>query len=196
MPKRISAKDTKTIYYALKIGEIDGISQYTGVIPLDCQFTTHSGVKSVYSYGTLLNYNAIAIVEFNEKTWFINEFTKFWVNNKPDDSSEVAEYVVRSIGQPNNGLFKIFLSSETQNAHNIWYVHKGKIIMADVKFDKDELSVIVPKNALLPIWYDTKVWYREPSDAETAEYGMHMTYKEETEYYTKYYFEEGVYEDG
>lgn len=198
MPKRISVKDKTTIYYALKIGEIDGIAHFAEVQPLECQFTTHTGVKSVYSYGTILNYNATAIIEYNESTRYINEFTRFWVGSCPDDSTKVNDYTVVRVGEPHNGLFTVYLASVTQNAQNIWYAYHDRILLADVKIEKDDDGwyVIVPKNQFLPIWYDTKVWYREPSDLETLEYGLHLVDISEEEHFTKFHLVEGLYQDG
>lgn len=196
MPKRLSVKDTTTIYYALKIGEIDGISHYTNVLPLACQFTTHTGVRATYNYGVMLNYNATAVVEYNEQTRYINEFTKFWYGTAPNDSSEVNDYTVVRVGEPQNGLFIIYLASVTQNADNIWYAVDDKIFLADVKFDRDELTVIIPRNQYLPIWYDTKVWYREPKSLDTTDYGLRLLDIAKEANYTRFSFEEGLYEDG
>lgn len=193
MPKRISVKDTKILYIAYKIGEIKGKSYYNEPLPLRCQFVSFRGDKEANAYGTSFKYNAMAIVEENETSKYIDEFTKFWFGSNPVDSSIESDYSVVRVGEPHDGLFNIYLLSKTPNTNNIWYEKDGNIYVADVQFDKSKLTVITPKNMYFPLWYTTKVWYREPENSSTTEYGMRLVDITETENFKKYVFEEGIY---
>lgn len=195
MPKRISVKDKKLIYYAHKLGVIHGITYYTDVLSVECQFSTFRGNKSVQYYGTQLQYDAIAVFEVSEQTRNINEFTKFWYGTLPPSSQADSDYTVVKIGAEANGLFTVYLSSVTQNHDNIWYEVDGQIYETQVKLDKDNLKVYVPINTYLPIWYTTRVWYEEPTDTSTTDYGMHLVDINKTENYQEFIFEDGIVTD-
>lgn len=195
MPKRLSLKDKKTIYYAYKIGEINGVSYYSDVYSLQCQFSSFIGNKSIFEYGVRLDYDAVAIIQYNEDTKFIDKFTKFWFGNMPVDGNSSSDFSIVKISDVHNGLFVVNLLSRVNNAHNIWYEFEDNIYTADVMFDKDNMTVTTPKNMYLPIWYNTKVWYREPEDATTTESAIHLVDINKAENYTKYKFEEGLYGD-
>ncbi len=194
MPKRLSLKDKKRIYYAYKIGEINGVSYFSDVYPLDCQFSSFRGNKSVYEYGVKLDYDATAIIEYNDETKYIDKFTKFWFGSKPIDGNSTSDFTIVKVSDVHNGLFVVNLSSKTQNSHNIWYEVDGNIYTADVMFSKEQLKVVTPKNMFMPIWYTSKVWYREPKNADDTNNAIHLVDINETENYTEYIFEEGLYE--
>ena len=194
MPKRISVKDTKQLYIAYKIGEINGVSYFNEVLPLRCQFSSFNGERVTNVCGTDFKYNAVAILEFNNVTKFIDEFTKFWYGAKPVDSNERSDYTVVRVGELHDGLFTIYLSSKTPNSDNIWYEIDGNIYTADVVFNREKLTVTVANNMYMPIWYTTKVWYRKPEDFNSKEYGIHLVDIDNQKTYTRYIFEEGLYE--
>lgn len=195
MPKRISEKDKKTIYFAYKLGQINLVTYYTDIIEVKCQFSTFKGAKSVNYYGTELQYDAIAVFESNESTQHIDEFTKFWFGTKPVASSAPCDYDVVRIGARSNGLFTVYLRSITQNNDNLWYEIDGAIYETQVKMDKTNLRVVVPSNMYLPIWYTTKVWYEEPTNTNTTDYGIHLVDINKTENYQEFIFESGIVTD-
>lgn len=195
MPKRISVKDKKQLYIAHKLGIIHGITYYTDIIPVDCQFSTFRGNKSIQYYGVELQYDAIAVFEINAKTINIDEFTKFWFGTIPASSQAESDYTVVRIGAEYNGLFTVYLSSVTQNHDSIWYEVDGQIYETQVKLDKDNLKIYVPVNTYLPIWYSTRVWYEEPEDTGTTNYGMHLVDINKTENYQEFIFEDGIVTD-
>lgn len=195
MPKRLSLKDKKTIYYAHKIGEINGVSYFGEVYSMQCQFSRFTGDKSVFEYGVRFDYDATAIIEYNDETKFIDKFTKFWFGNKPDDSNSTSDFSIVRISDVHNGLFVVNLLSRVKNSNEIWYEIDDNIYTADVLFDKETMKITTPNNMYMPIWYDTKVWYREPITSETTEGAIHLVDIIKTKNYTEYKFEEGLYDE-
>lgn len=193
MPKRIAKKDSKKIYLAYKLGEDKNRSYYDDVFSVDCQFSVFNGDRETNHYGVMLQYNALAIIEHNEKTKSIDEFTKVWIRTKPEDSSDAQDFTVVKCGEVYDGLFPIYLQSKVPNVRHIWYEYKGKIYNADVNFDLDTFTVTTPNNMYLPLWYDMKIWYREPANNETTEYGMKLLEISNFSNFTRYIFEKGIY---
>lgn len=190
MPKRIGVKDSKQLYISYKIGAINGKNQYGAVFPIRGVLSSFVGERTVNFYGVEFKYDASVIVEYNEATKYIDEFTKFWNNKKPNSGNDKSNYTIVRIGEVRDGLFTVYLRSNTFNANNIWYEIDGKIYVADVNFDFTNLIATTLSNVYMPMWYNTKVWYKEPTDTNDTNGALRLISIESENGYNKYIFEE------
>lgn len=169
MPKRIAEKNKTNIYCSYKIGELNKITKYTTPIMLSGQFVSLKGNKSPQYYGIDMKYDGIIIVEENNQTVYLDEFTKIWINNEPVENSS-ADYKIQEILPPKDGLKTIYVSSTVKNNSNLWCLYEdGNIYKIDCQLFENnnneyKYNAVFPINTYLEINYNTKIWYEEPID--------------------------------
>lgn len=171
MPKRIKVRDKKPIYYAYRLGETNGITKYGAVLTADVQFVSVNSSLSSNPYGEQLPYTDIALFEFNDKTMFIDNFTKIWFGVKPTNSDTPANFEIHHLGQIDKGLFTVYLNSVTQNHRSLWYLFKDVIYETELLLESTgdgKWLGKTPLNMYLPIDSTTKIWLTQPENEDTT----------------------------
>lgn len=182
MPKRIPLKDSKTLYYALRLGENDGEVKYGNLYNAKCQLIQSSNSSVTNAYGKDLEYDAIALIQTSKKTTspkFIDRFSKIWIFNKPQNSEEFAEFNVVEEPIEHDGILIIYLMKEVENLRNIWYELNGKIYTLEVKFSYDKKSFTIPSNMYLPITNKNKIWLEEPTETSEPIFIKNRSFKKD-----------------
>lgn len=165
MPKNISRKDTKNIYCAFRIGEINKISQYSEIITIPCQITVFNGNRQIEYEGKTIQYSATAIFNKSKITNYINSNCKVWYKSKPIDTTKSdAEYLVVAKNNDLDGLFVVYLVENSPN-YNKLYVEKDNIIYSiSVDYNKDTLKGVIPTDMYFPFNEYNKYWDRKPAN--------------------------------
>ena len=181
MPKRLKKSDKETVFFSYRLGVKNGISFYDQINVGEAQFVSFDRYVNNENYGKELTYNALLLFEVDNYTQFIDEFTKFWVREKPLSADTPTNYRVNSVSKPENGIISVYLSSLTTNNYTLWYLYKGQILETQMQFDIDTLRGVAPKNMYLPWNETTKIWYEEPENANTTTALLRVAKNEVTE---------------
>lgn len=191
MPKRLKRKDCVNVYTSYLVGkDKDGFDVYTETRKVLAQVTTPSGNTKRTHYGNEFNYDIGILFEKNDYTIYVNEDTRVWVGISPNTSETNYNYIVNKIDFPKDGLITAYCSSQVTNSNTIWYSIDDENIYSNVvEFDVENLTVVVPSNFYFPVDTFTKIWYREPRDAEDTSNLIVLTSSEEIGNSKKFVFE-------
>lgn len=187
MPRRITKKDSRTIYVANRIGTtLNGVDVYDDIFECEAQFSDLGGGRSRKEYGTDENYSFDFLTQINEKTKKINQYSKVWVFTYPRASSDYSDYIVQENPISRNGQFLVSCTSSAVNENELYYLHDDKILKFVANFDSENSVFYVGNNYSLPIDYDTVMWYNEPDDVDDEDSRMEFVKKTEYDNYTVY----------
>lgn len=159
---RLLYKDTKQIYIAYSLGEMNGKMHYTDIKAIRGNVSNVMGEADFKAYGKTEDYDREILFECNEDTKYIDITTKIWVDVVPNSRYDEADYTIVKVGSIIEDVFAIAIKSKSSDLQIIWYAIDNNIYSAKVLFDFNTLKARIPKNKYLPITEQTKVWYRNP----------------------------------
>lgn len=178
----------RPIYIAYIIGEGDNNEMvYSRPQEVYAQVGDVSSFIVKGEEGIVKDYDRLIIVPCGEKTQYINEQTRIWVDSIPNESQNNMDYEIKRLGDIADNNIPIYLSSLTQNYKPLYYALNGSILR--VKVQLDNLVAQVPFNQYLPINKATKVWLTRPTSLEDITNLITLTKKEKVNNKYRLYFE-------
>lgn len=189
MPRRICLKDSKSFYYAYKIGKNKQKIYYGEVMKGNGQFTSYNATRKANYYGEEFEFDGTLILE-HSKFPYIDEFTQVWINEEPNSNEDLPTHKVTGCGDVKDGLQTIYLKSNLSNSDTLYFEYEDTILEIDVKFDFDKKIATILENMYCPIDYLTKVWYNKPIDNNSTDSLLKLIYKETSCGFTRLTFEE------
>ena len=180
MARRLAKKDSSTIYYAYRLG-INSNSQevFDEVKSVSAFVADKSGTSFDSRMGTETSYDVQFIVNYDDNTSKIDEYTRVWLKMTPRTSDDKPDYEIVSSPERRNGQLLFSCRSTATNKSEFYYEYNGEILRFMAVDDLENLKFIVPINMYLPIDFDTKIWYDEPEDTDDTEFLMEMVDKEQ-----------------
>lgn len=164
MPRRISRKDSKEIFYAYRLGFSDGKEVFGAINSCLAYVGDNSGNSKDSEFGSDNDYRVEIIIGFNNQTKFFDKYTRIWVNECPRTSDDAPDYVIVAEPEKRDGQILITCESSAINHIDLYYLFDGKIITFEAIDDLENGKFYVLPNVYLPIDIDTKMWYLEPVD--------------------------------
>lgn len=187
MARRNALKDSTKIYYAYRLG-INSNNQevFDDIREAMALIAEKSGTVADSRMGSQTSYDVQFIVNLDEDTTKIDEYTRVWLRTLPRTSSDKPDYEIVAKPERANGQMLVSCRSTATNQQEFYYEHNGDILRFIAIDDLENFKFIVPKNMYLPIDFDTKLWYDEPEDANDTECRMSIVDIEENGGYTEY----------
>lgn len=180
MARRLALKDCSTIYYAYRLGINSKSQEVFGEVKSVSAFVADkSGTAFDSRMGTETSYDVQFIVNSDENTSLIDEYTRVWLKMTPRTSDDKPDYEIISSPERRNGQLQFSCRSTATNKSEFYYEHNGEVLRFMAVDDLENLKFIVPINMYLPIDFDTKLWYDEPEDVNDTEFLMKLVDKEE-----------------
>lgn len=175
MPRRLSLKDTSTIYYAYRLGFNARNQEVFGdVNEVVALVSDRSGNVSDSRMGTETSYDLQFIVNEDDDTAKINEYTRVWVKMSPRTSDDKPDYEIVAKPKSRNGQILVSCRSTATNSSEFYYEYNGEVLRFMAVDDLENSKFLVPKNTYLPIDFDTKVWYDYPEDIDSTDYMLEI----------------------
>lgn len=176
------------IYIAYNLGDNGNNElQYSNPQKVFAQIGDVSSFLVRENVGSMPDYDRVIIVPCGEKTQYINEQTRVWVERTPNESQNNMDYEIKRLGDIVDNNLPIFLSSLTPNYKPLYYAIDGSILRAKVELDN--LVAQVPFNQYLPINKATKVWLTRPTSLEDKTNLITLTKKEKLKKSYRLFFE-------
>lgn len=190
MPRQIPKKDCIRIYYAYRLGfDQNGVQQFGAIQSCDAYFSDRSGGFEYAQYGSDTNYGTQLILQDSEATRYFDEYTKIWVFSTPTSSNEQPDYIIKSEPTIRDGQIMFDCDSVAVNNRQLYYLYGNAIIRFTAVFNESAGMFYTPTNMYLPIDKNTKMWFTEPDDADTAEDVMALKSKRIRTKYIEYAFD-------
>lgn len=164
MPRRINIKDGQVIYYAYRIGFVDGIEKFDEVKSCIAYVSDSDGNFSYGNAGSEYNFSVDIIINLNSDTYFIDKYTKIWVTTVPIDSSDKPDYIINTEPLHRDGQILISCTSSTLDNIQLYYQYGEDVISFEAIDDLENNKFIIKSNTFLPIDTNTKLWYLKPVD--------------------------------
>lgn len=165
MPRRLTKKDCVDISFAYRVGLVNNKPKYTEAMTTQAQIILKSGSNTVNHFGTAFNYDKIVMVQKNNQTKFIDEFSKIWLTSKPSDSKAKADTIIERINENRSGIIVIYCSTAIQNNSSLWFANADKeIIQIKGDIDLEKLTFRIPVNMFVSFDNNTKIWTKRPLD--------------------------------
>lgn len=177
------------MYFAYRLGEVDGVTKYSNILVDKCQFIDIKKSVSIQAYGYETQYDAVMLVENNSNSRLIDKFTKIWVNSVPLDANSNTGYRIIRESNNSDGIITFYIQSTTDNYDELWYEYNGVIYRTEVLYNSENKIVQTPKNMYFPIDKTTKVWYIEPDNSSSTNGLIKLKSTKSTDNSNLYYFE-------
>lgn len=175
------------IYVAFSLGEGSDDLSYSKPQVIYAQVSDVKSLVLREDVGNIPNYDRVVVIPYGEKTQYINDQSRLWIEIEPNESANNMDYKIERVGDVIDGNFSLYLTSLTPNYKPLYYAHNGSILRAKVSLDK--LVALVPFNQYLPIDKATKVWLTSPSDINSTRNLVRLTKKEKLKNSYRLFFE-------
>lgn len=124
--------------------------------------------ETIDDIGRIPEYDLTIIVDTGEKTEFIREDSRLWVETIPNDKQDNFDYVVARVGFVADRQLKLYCNAIAPSTQFLYYCNDGENIY-QVKLFYNDLVAIVPKNMYFPVNKDTLVWAKKPSSVNSQD---------------------------
>ena len=187
MPRRIALKDSQTIYYAYRLGVTQKSQEVFGEIKEALAYVADkSGTVFDSRMGSETSYNLQFIVNLDNDTKLIDEYTRVWIKTLPRLSEDKPDYEIVAAPNKRDGQLLVSCRSTAINYSEFYYEYNGEVLRFMAIDDLENQKFLVPANMYLPIDFDTKLWYDVPDDISSKEYAMAVVGKKEVDGFVEY----------
>lgn len=190
MPRRNQLKDKRTVYIAYRYGiDEKGNEVFSDPIEQGAIISLTNGSSPDGRYGTDHNYSYEILFDKNEKTKYINLYTRIWVNKIPFNSTDAPDCIITKDPETANGQILVSCETSAVNESEFFYEFNGKVLRFVARDDLENNRFYTSANVYLPVDIDTKMWYIEPEDINDEYSTMRLVEKNEYKGYIEYVVE-------
>lgn len=185
--------DNREIYVAYYEGENikTNKSNYTKPHIVYASVGEPVSYETIDNIGRIPDYDRTIILDIGDKTEFVREDSKLWVDTIPNDSNSNYDYEIARVGDSMGGKVKLYCRAIAPNTQFVYYCNDNENIYQVKVFYKD-LIAIVPKNMYFPINAETKIWYIKPKTVNDLKARIQFLDRVERVKTYSYIFEEYV----
>ena len=183
--------DKRPIYIANLVGfDLSNNPIYKKAEKVFAQVNDLSGKIIMNDYGLNDNYRLKVLFEFNDKTKYINEFTRLWVVEKPNDSEDNFDYLISRKLNWERDILEVYLKPVDQDFDMLFtYNESYGIYTFQCLYDEANKTITLPENSLMKINSTTKIWTEEPVDESTTENKIKLVNYKKKDGFIIYYME-------
>lgn len=190
MPRRNLVKDKRTVYIAYRYGiDANGNEVFGDPIEESAIVSLTSGSSPDGKYGTEHDYSYEILFDKNERTKYINLYTRIWVNKIPFSSTDSPDCIISKDPETSDGQILVSCETSAVNESEFYYEFGGKVLSFVARDDLENNRFYTPANMYLPIDNETKMWYLEPVDSNDTENTMRLDKKVENKNFIEYVVE-------
>lgn len=164
---RIAKKDERDLYVAYKLGinPNDNTIVYSKPKLIKGMVIDSNGTMNYEDFGKSFQYDKKIVFEDNKDSRFVDEYSNIWLNKKPLEDGNNANYDVLYKSEIVDGLFTIYIKSITNDTSKLYVSYdEENIIAIQIDFDYENLEASIRNDMYLPIDNNTKIWLQEPNN--------------------------------
>ena len=176
----VSKKDSKPILIKFPIGTSDDEAREK-IYQSDWNLIyglirDPNGSNQKELYGEEPNFDRVITVNAGSITRAIDYDTVILIDEMPTEITAKGDYSVSYIFPEYNGEIVIGLNrKEAIKFPRLYFYNNGKLLYAQMNYDKDTLQAFIPKRQVVPFELNNYVWTREPSSEDDTSYRLSVS---------------------